>query len=158
MGRIAAPAHLKLINGRSQGRDSGGREVPPPAAFEHGEVPEAPEWLPDEGKAEWARVAPTLATLKLIKPEDRAAFAAYCNAWAQYVQAVRMYKDEGLTIINPQSGRESVHPAVTVAQTASRELLRYAQHFGLTPSSEQNIARGAGDPDGGGDNPFASGQ
>lgn len=155
-GPSAAPVALKLINGRSEGRDSGGREIKPTPAFEHGEAPEPPDWLPDEAKAEWGRVAPTLVTLKLIKPEDRATFAAYCNAWARYVDAVQMYTDQGMTTYSLKTGREFVHPAVAIAQTASAELLRYAREFGLTPSAEQNLAAGLGDEGNGDDNPYAS--
>lgn len=133
------PAALKLLNGRSPGRDSGGRVVPTPPKFERC-APDAPEWLSDEARAEWDRVVPGLDALGVLKPEDRAALAAYCDSWATYVAATRQCEREGLTLTNPDSGRVHAHPAVAVANTAARQMLRFAVEFGLTPASEQRLA------------------
>ena len=46
-GRRPAPAKLKLLNGRSPGRDSSGNLVKPPPPFERG-APEPPDWLSAE--------------------------------------------------------------------------------------------------------------
>ncbi|MFJ9234144.1 phage terminase small subunit P27 family [Streptomyces anulatus] len=113
--------------------------------------PEAPEWLTDEARAEWDRVLPGLSRLDLLKPEDRAALASYCEAWATFRQATEIVQREGLTIEAKQG--TLTHPAVGIARAAGREVRAWAAHFGLTPSSEQALARGA--DDGGDDNPFA---
>lgn len=150
MAKAAAPAQLKLLTGRAPGRDSGGREVNPGPAFVR-VPPEAPEWLTEEAAAEWDRVLPGLARLELLKPEDRAALAAYCEAWATFRQATELVQREGLTIEAKQG--TLTHPAVGIARAAGREVRAWAAHFGLTPSSEQALSRGA--DDGGDDNPFA---
>ncbi|MER5675780.1 phage terminase small subunit P27 family [Streptomyces sp. NPDC002238] len=150
MAKAAAPAKLKLLTGRAPGRDSGGREVQPGPAFVR-VPPEAPEWLTEEAAAEWARVLPGLARLELLKPEDRAALAAYCEAWATFRQATEIVQREGLTI-EARQGRLT-HPAVGIARAAGREVRAWAAHFGLTPSSEQALSRGADDGDED-DNPF----
>lgn len=142
MPKAAAPATLRLLNGRSPGRDSGGREVKPGPAFVR-VPPEAPEWLTDEAAAEWGRVLPGLARLELLKPEDRAALAAYCEAWATFRQATELVQREGLTIEAKQG--TLTHPAVGIARAAGREVRAWAAHFGLTPSSEQALSRGADD-------------
>src|SRR5699024_2659886 len=80
------PANLKLIEGRGQGRDSGGRKVKPPPPFKR-LPPEAPEWLPAEARAEWERVVPELARLELAKPVDRASLTAYVLTWQRIVDA-----------------------------------------------------------------------
>ena len=80
MGRTAQPAALKLIKGQRAGRDSGGREVNPGPAFKR-VPPNPPSWLSREAAAEWKRVAPGLSRLDLLKPEDRAALAAYCHGF-----------------------------------------------------------------------------
>ena len=51
------PAKLKLLTGVRPGRDSGGRLVPTPPAFERA-APEPPDWLDSEGSAEWRRIVP----------------------------------------------------------------------------------------------------
>ncbi|MER7967775.1 phage terminase small subunit P27 family [Streptomyces sp. NPDC096080] len=151
MGRTPQPAQLKLIKGRGGGKDSAGREVPVPPAFKR-LPPDAPEWLTQEGRAEWDRVVPGLSRLDLLKPEDRAALAAYCEAWATFVDATALLQRDGLTIEAKQGMLP--HPAVGIARAAGRELRAWAAHFGLTPSTEQALARGSeNEPDP--DNPFA---
>ncbi|MEV2274046.1 phage terminase small subunit P27 family [Nocardiopsis sp. NPDC049922] len=150
MGRTAKPAKLRLLEGRSPGRDSGGREVPTPPAFKR-IPPNPPSWLTREAAAEWRRVVPGLSRLDLLKPEDRAALAAYCESWATFVTATRQVQKEGLTIDAAQGTLP--HPAVAIARNAGREMRAWAGHFGLTPSTEQALARGADDD--GEDNPFA---
>lgn len=155
MPRPPKPARLKLVEGRSPGRDSGGRKVPEsPKFIRQGQAPDAPDWLDAEALAEWRRVAPTLERLDLLKPEDRALLSAYCETWSVYVAAVQRVRAEGLTITSPKSGVVHRNPAVTVAETARMHLLRLASEFGLTPAAEQRLAVAPGD-DGDGLNPFA---
>lgn len=153
MPRPPKPARLKLVEGRSPGRDSGGRKVPESPKFIR-QAPDSPDWLDAEALAEWRRVAPTLERLDLLKPEDRALLSAYCETWSVYVAAVQRVRAEGLTITSPKSGVVHRNPAVTVAETARMHLLRLASEFGLTPAAEQRLAVAPGD-DGDGLNPFA---
>lgn len=51
MPRPPKPARLKLVEGRSPGRDSGGRKVPEPPKFIR-QAPDAPDWLDAEALAE----------------------------------------------------------------------------------------------------------
>ncbi|MFE1104134.1 phage terminase small subunit P27 family [Nocardiopsis alba] len=153
MGRTPKPAALRLLEGRAPGKDSGGREVPTPPAFKR-LPPEAPAWMTDEARAEWDRVVPGLSRLDLLKPEDRAALAAYCEAWATFVEATRIVQAEGMTIEAKQG--TLAHPAVGIARNAAREVRAWAAHFGLTPSAEQALGRGADDDNTEG-NPFAPG-
>jgi phage terminase small subunit len=60
---------LKLLNGVSPGRDSGGRLVKPTPNFERG-CPEPPADLGARALAEWERITPGLDRLNLLKPED----------------------------------------------------------------------------------------
>lgn len=142
MGRTAQPATLRLLKGRSEGRDSGGREVKPTPAFRR-VAPEPPSWLSREAKAEWRRVVPGLTRLDLLKEEDRAALAAYCETWATFVRATRIVQSEGLTIDAKQGTLP--HPAVGIARQAGKELRSWAAQFGLTPSAESNLAVKGGD-------------
>ncbi|HET9381314.1 MAG TPA: phage terminase small subunit P27 family [Streptomyces sp.] len=160
MSRTAQPAALKLLTGRSEGRDSGGRVVPKGPAFRR-IPPKAPTWLSREAAAEWRRVVPGLQRLDLLKEEDRAVLAAYCETWNVFVEATRTVHREGLTcevITVRKDGSESrrtiTHPAVAIARNAGRELRGFAAQFGLTPSTEQALSRGADDGNED-DNPFA---
>jgi P27 family predicted phage terminase small subunit len=147
----AQPAALKLIKGRAPGKDSAGRPVNSGPAFRR-IAPDPPEWLSEEAAAEWRRVVPGLTRLDILKEEDRAVLVAYCETWSTYVEAIRQQHSEGLTIEARQG--TLAHPAVGIARNAGRELRSFAAHFGLTPSSEQALARGADDGNED-DNPFA---
>lgn len=145
------PAALQLLNGRGNGTDSGGRLVKEPPAFRR-LPPKAPEWLSTEARAEWDRVVPGLTRLDMLKEEDRAVLAAYCETWSTFVTATRVVAEEGLTIDAKQG--TLAHPAVGIARNAGRELRSFAGQFGLSPVAEMALGRvsddGAEDS-----NPFA---
>lgn len=147
----ARPATLKLIEGRGNGRDSGGRTVKETPGFTR-LPPEAPEVLPEDARLEWERVVPELQRLQLTKPIDAAAMTAYCLAYSRMMQAQRTINADGMYHHNSQG--LSRHPAVSVLEAASRELRAWAAEFGLTPSAEQRV--GQAQNGGGGDSPFGS--
>lgn len=147
-GPAPAPAQLKLLGGRSPGRDSGGRRVTPPAAFER-VAPECPDWLPPGAKDMWGRVVPELAALNLLKESDLGVLTSFCVAWDQLMQAVTAYREQGFIATNARSRRVTVHPAVAAARAATRDVLVLARELGCTPSAEANLAAvlaAAGDP------------
>jgi P27 family predicted phage terminase small subunit len=136
-GRPARPVVLKLLEGRGNGTDSGGRKVKPTPTFKR-LPPNPPTWLPREAKAEWRRVVPELSRLDLLKPVDRAALTAYCLAWDRLFTAQKMIDRDGLLASTSQGvGR---HPAVAVVEAASKELRSWASEFGLTPSAEAKLS------------------
>lgn len=154
-GRIPAPAGLKLLHGRSEGRDSGVRKVPLPPRFIR-EAPAPPDWLDDDAPAEWDRVVPHLEALDLLKPADQAALSCYCQAVADHVAAVKIIAREGRIIVNSQTGHQHPHPAVADARASRAQILQFAREFGLTASAESRFAKADDDdPDGCGYNPFS---
>lgn len=159
MARTAQPAALQLIKGRGNGTDSGGRKVKTPPSFRR-IAPSAPSWLTREAAAEWKRVIPGLTRLDLLKEEDRATLAAYCETWSIYMTATRDVADRGLTVVKITSSRdgtlteqEIANPSVAIARNAGKELRAWANHYGLTPAAEMALGR-VGD-DGAEDNPFS---
>lgn len=152
MGRPASPAALRLVSGRSPGRDSGGRKVKPSPGFRR-IPPTPPAWLSDEAAAEWERVLPELARLDLLKEADGAALAAYCEAWATFVAATKVVQAEGLTIEAKQG--TLAHPAVAIARNAGREVRTWAGQFGLTPAAEAGIGVRGGEDSAADDDPLA---
>ncbi|WP_205864538.1 phage terminase small subunit P27 family [Planctomonas sp. JC2975] len=114
--------------------------------------PVAPEWLSPEAHAEWDRVVPELSRLEVLKSEDRAALAAYCETWATFVEATRIIATEGLTIEAKQGTLP--HPAVGIARNAGRELRTWAGQFGLTPAAENSLGI-KGEDEGDQSDPFA---
>jgi P27 family predicted phage terminase small subunit len=148
------PARLRLLNGRSEGRDSGGRLVKPPPRFVREAPEKPPDWFDVEARAEWDRIVPGLEALDILKPEDRAMLSVYCVTWSRYVAAVKQYRTEGITLVNPGSRRVHKHPAVGVAEVAGSQLRTFAAEFGLTPSAEQRLVVATSETDNC-DDPFA---
>lgn len=162
-GRRPQPATILQMKGRRPGVDSGGRPLPVVPDFRR-EPPTAPEWLTPEARAEWDRVVPGLALLELLKPEDRAMLAAYCETWATFVHATRYVREHGATVeheavtVGPTGAATSrtqrvVNPFIAVARAAGKELRGFGAQFGLSPSSETALGKSGGS-DGGEDNPF----
>jgi P27 family predicted phage terminase small subunit len=149
------PTALKLLQGRGNGTDSGGRPVKQVPEFTRA-APDAPAWLPAEARAEWDRVAPELDRLGLLKSIDRAALTSYCMAWARLVEASGIVAIEGMVLHDDKQGKAQRHPALLTAEAASKELRAWAGEFGLTPSSEQRLAGTKGGDDGAQGNPFAA--
>jgi P27 family predicted phage terminase small subunit len=148
---VKTPATLKLVEGRGNGRDSGGRPIKATPVFKR-LPPDMPGILWGDAKDEWERVVPELARLELVKPNDAAALAAYCLAWQRMCQAQRQIDEKGLTQETSQG--VGVSPWVRVVEAASKELRAWAHEFGFTPAAES--ALGAGEKaDGDDSNPFA---
>jgi P27 family predicted phage terminase small subunit len=150
MARKAAAPALKLVNGRGEGLDSGGRPVKPTPGFVR-LPPEPPDILWGDALEEWNRVVPELQRLQITKLIDAASLTAYCLAWQRLCQAQRVIDEEGLLHSNSQ-GRTR-HPAVAIVEAASKELRGWASEFGLTPSAENRVAKAEADD--GETNPFA---
>lgn len=145
MGRTAQPAALKLLSGRGNGTDSGGRKVNEGPSYVR-VAPTPPTWLDREAKAEWKRVVPELERLRLLSRVTRSSLVAYCETWSLFVAATRAVHEDGLTVENHatrKDGTESTwitaNPAVTIQRNASSELRRWATEYGLTPASEQKV-------------------
>lgn len=160
MGRPSQPAKLLLMKGRTEGTDSGGRKVKAPPSFRR-IPPKAPTWMSREAAAEWRRVAPGLTRLDLLKEEDRAVLAAYCETWSTFVLAQASVKKHGLIRLVTITSREGdvtekpiANPAIAIARNAGRELRAFASQFGLSPSAEMALGR-VPDDGAANENPFA---
>lgn len=160
-GRKSRPSTLKLVEGRGNGRDSGGRVVKEPPAFVR-LPPEPPAWLGELARAEWERVVPELQRLQLTKPVDAAALAAYCEMVELFARATEEVHENGLTVPNTsvrKDGTEATwftaNPAVAVQRNAQAAIRAWCAEFGLTPAAEAKVGRPEGDSGQGDDNPFA---
>lgn len=151
VGRTPKPAGLKLLEGRGNGRDSGGREVKLPPGFTR-LPPEPPDFLPVAARALWDQIVPELQRLQLLKPIDRAALTALCLTWDRLCAAQALIRREGLVLEGKHGPVKN--PAVLIAEAASKELRAWSAHFGLTPSAEGRLGIPNPDGDADDDNPF----
>ena len=153
-GRKPTPTHLKLVAGNPGKRAMNAAEPKPARA-----LPMPPPELSDGAKVEWGRVASTLSGLGILSEIDRAALAAYCQAYGRWMQAERaittMAKDDTLTgglLIKTTNGNAIQNPLVGIANKAMADMVRYAAEFGMTPSARTRVSAA---PEGKDANPFA---
>lgn len=99
---------------------------------------ECPVWLPREAKAEWKRVVPQLDKVGLLTGVDRSVLVAYCRAWQDLYLASKALTKEGIFQID-RNGIKRRHPAIDIVRGASDQVNRFAQQFGLTPSSRARL-------------------
>jgi P27 family predicted phage terminase small subunit len=145
-GPAPKPTRLRILEGNPSNRPLNDREPTP----RQGE-PDCPEWLIPEAQAEWARITVELGHMGLLSRADRAALAAYCQAWARWRQAEEAIGEgaDGLTSSN-KMGR-NVSPEVQVSNKYLTLMKQYLAEFGLTPASRSKVQA----PDNQGDDPFS---
>jgi P27 family predicted phage terminase small subunit len=141
-GRKPKPTHLKLVTGNPGKRRLNPAEPRPASAG----VPAPPAELSDEAKTEWRRVARGLHRIGLLTGVDRAALAAYCQAWGRWRQAehalAEMAMRDPLTralMVRTKDGNLIQNPLVGIANKAMADMVRYAAEFGMTPSARSRI-------------------
>ena len=76
---------------------------------------------------------------------DMAAFAGYCQAYARWKEAEEFITQHG-SIVKTPSGYWQQVPQVSIAQTYLKIMNRFAEQFGLTPSSRSRIIASDGGP------------
>ena len=110
-------------------------------------MPLAPAHLNEAAKAEWSRVCDELDRLGLLTGLDRAALAAYAQAygrWEQAEEALARMAERDLTthalMIRTSNGNAVQNPLVGAANKAMADMMRYAAEFGMTPSARSRIA------------------
>jgi P27 family predicted phage terminase small subunit len=97
-------------------------------------VPPSPGWLCNIAREEWERIVPMLEASKVMSPRHQQTLAAYCDSFADMVQADAELKEHGTTIMDDK-GRVSNHPAWLRKRDARNQMLKFAAEFGLTASA-----------------------
>lgn len=142
VGRKPKPTNLKIIEGNPGKRPLNLNE-PKPLQI----APKCPDWLLDEAKKEWNRLAPELERLGLLTILDMVTFAGYCQSYAKLKIAEEFIKKHGTTYRIPKKNKEgeviSVYiapfPEVSIANQCLKQIRAFASEFGLTPSSRGRI-------------------
>lgn len=132
-GRPPKPTAIKRLSGNPGKRPLNDREP----KFRQA-IPRVPRHLNREARAEWKRVVYELHGAGLLTRIDRAALAAYCQAWSTWVLASKQVEDEGITLTT-EKGYVYPHPAVGVRERAMEQMRRFMVEFGMTPSSRSRV-------------------
>ena len=102
-----------------------------------------PDWLIDDvAKKEWRRIVKELEKIGLIGNLDRNNLGGYCNAFANYVKATNILKEQ--TYYIDRETRNGVivvkNPMVDIQRTYADEMRRFASLCGLTIDSRLKAA------------------
>lgn len=131
------PSKLKLIQGTYRKDRVAGHEPKPEI-----EIPPVPSHLADEAKVEWGRVSQDLSQLGLLTRIDRAALAAYCECWADWVDASRLCasKDgQDRKVIKTAAGNFVENPYFSIKKRSAELMHKFLTEFGMTPASRTKI-------------------
>ena len=140
-GRKPKPTAIKILEGNPGKRKLNDRE---PVLDKR--APDCPTWLTTEARKEWHRLASTMEAMGVLTEVDRAAFAAYCQAYARWKEAEERIKETNL-IFKAPSGYPQQSPYVGIAHQSMKIMKDFMAEFGLTPASRSRIIAGAGEVD-----------
>ena len=103
------------------------------------DLPDCPPHLSEVARAEWDRVAETLHEIGVLTGIDRAALAAYCQAYGRWVEAEEQMKKTPAMLKTP-SGYVQQSPWMSVANKQLEIMGRYMTELGMTPAARSRVA------------------
>ena len=132
-GTKPQPTALRRRNGNPGKRGYNHAEPVPP-----GEMPDCPQHLSAVARDEWARLAQALFDMGVLALTDRAALAAYCQAYGRWVEAEERLAETPMLIKAP-SGYVQQSPWLSVANKQLELMGRFMAELGLTPAARSRI-------------------
>ena len=132
-GRKPVPTALRLVTGNPGKRPFNPHEPKPRLA-----IPSCPAHLSPSAKAEWKRLARTLHDLGVISALDRAALAAYCQAYGRWVEAERKLKETPALLRTP-AGYVQPSPWLGIANKNLEMMHKFMSELGLSPVSRTRV-------------------
>ena len=136
-GRKPEPSALKLLRGLP-GKRKLSLDEPQPALLSGAQPP---EWLDEEAKVEWQRLAPILERLGVFTETDTTALTAYCEAWATWKAATQKIRQFGMVIKGKDGDLPIVSPYVKIAEKSFLQVKAMLIEFGMTPSSRARVQK-----------------
>ena len=132
-GRPPKPTAIKILEGNPGNRPLNKNEPKP-----INKAPECPDWLEEEAKKEWKRLATELEKIGLLTKVDMAAFAGYCQSYARWKEAEEFISKHG-SILKTASGYIQQIPQVSIAQQNLKQMRNFCSELGLTPSARSRL-------------------
>ena len=99
---------------------------------------ECPLELGPMARQEWDRIVSELTSKGVLSSFDRGPLAVYCNAYAQYFEAMEEVQKYGAMIKSP-NGYPTQSPYLATVNRQAEIMLRVASEFGFTPASRSRI-------------------
>ena len=143
-GRKPTPTKLHLLHGQDRKvKDRKGEPQPETS------IPDMPGFLSDDAAEEWHYIAPRLENLGLVSDIDKAALAAYCQAFGRWSKMEAILNKGGVVYKKKKldektgemvdTGELVVNPLLWVANRAMEQMRQFLTEFGMTPSSRSRI-------------------
>ena len=135
-GRKPKPTAIRIAQGN-----------PGKRGFNHAEpvlpegMPDCPDHLDGEARAEWFRLVGPLHEAGVLTTVDRGALAAYAQAWSRWVEAEEKLKTTP-TIMKTPSGYIQQNPWLGIANKQMELMGRYMAELGITPASRSRVMAG----------------
>lgn len=107
-------------------------------------VPDAPDFMSDEGRAVWARLAAMLVAKDRLQPHFADMFAAYCEAVADFIRFTGDIAMMGsyFTTKTRNGDQEKKRAAWGQRQDALATMRQLSAVFGMSPVDEARISAG----------------
>src|SRR5262245_4018599 len=105
-------------------------------------LPRCPPHLNPAAAAEWRRIGKALQRAGVVTTFDRAALAAYCQAWGRWVEAEERLRETPALVKTP-SGHIQQSPWLTIANKQLELMGRYMVELGLTPAARSRVMAGS---------------
>lgn len=101
-------------------------------------LPRCPSHLNAAAATEWRRIGRALHAAGVLTTFDRAALAAYCQAWGRWVEAEERLRETPPLVKTP-SGYVQQSPWLGVANKQLELMGRYMVELGLTPAARGRV-------------------
>ncbi|QEX18509.1 hypothetical protein FRZ44_38160 [Hypericibacter terrae] len=103
-----------------------------------------PRHLSENAKKFWARVAPELTRVNIVKKSDRQALERYCETLAEWwaIELQLRGKPRVYWTDSAHGRMKRIEPLILVHHRTAKLLLDYEDRLGLNPAARQNILRG----------------
>lgn len=144
-GRPPKPAVVHLVTGNRSKKSAADllKEVQNPILPV--EIPDAPDWLDEDARAEWDRVSPDLLTLGLVSRLDRQALAQYCEAvsdyrrWTLRIQRLNEKLEDRGDVQTYQTGAKDLSIWRKLRNDAERRADSAGAKFGFSPLARRAL-------------------
>jgi P27 family predicted phage terminase small subunit len=130
--RKTKPKGLKEITSRQYKPPSEAKETKP------ARILECPPELGPVARQEWDRIVGELTSLGVLSSFDRGPLAAYCTAYALWIEATEAVQKYGAMIKSP-NGYPTQSPYLSTVNRQAEIMMRIASEFGFTPASRSRI-------------------
>lgn len=127
----------KPVEQRRRDGNPGKRPLPEPVIVK-GRVGLVKPELPEHASELWDEIVPALEGVGIVDAIDRAMLETLCHQYQRVCEARAVIAKEGL-MARGFNGQPVEHPAVRTERAAATELLRYAEHYALTPIARTRL-------------------